>query len=637
MLDILLLLFLLLLSLALGERILCLIRIKTETFLEKAVFSIGLGLGVLACGVYLIGLLGLLYTWLIWLVTLVLAVLLGRDILSHLRSIWGKLSRPELPKLEKKNIFLVSILTFLSLHVIFNLIGALAPETIFDAIWYHLALPEMYLQNHKVFFVSYVDYAAFPRMMEMLYTLALALKGEALAKLIHFAMGVLIVLGIYSLSRRFFSKEVSLLAGAIFYCMQPVNMLSATAYIDLGLAFYELLAVYAFAVWLSSRERRWLLLSAVFLGFSLGIKHYAVLLLLVLVAGMLLDFLLTSRREGMGELIKNLAFLCLPAFLIVFPWYLDSYIKTGNPVYPLLNTLFGTGESWEKAMFASTSKEGWYHGHSLLEYFTLPWKFIEGEYEGWLSPLFLFLLPLTLLIREKPRMFKLSLVFGLLFYTVYFVIVPFYTLRYFLPGLPVLAVACAYVWERMSHFDRFLKGFCSGIVVVVLLANLGTLFFKSVSVLPVVAGLESREKYLADTLVWYDVNRYIRENLPASHKILVGGAPFFYYFDFNYVYGSGPQAASYEERARRLKEQGFTHILLLVGSIDKPEAARYFPLIYNRELPATVKSNATRGAKLYSIDVDQGAESMEYRAQSVERRDKRFFSKLLALRSKLTG
>jgi len=600
MLSLIFLTLLLLLSLALGSKLLNLVRLRIDGFLERCLFSLGFGLAGLGYLVYFLGLAGFISRPVVWALFLLLATFLAREATYYLKEIWQRVSLSNL-RLKRENLFIFIISGLIVSHIIFNLIGALAPETVFDAIWYHLALPKIYLANQRIFFVPYVTYAAFPRLMEMLYTFALAWQGDILAKLIHFSLGLLIVLAIYSLSRKFFSKEVSLLAGAIFYIMQPVNMLSATAYVDLGLTFYELLAVYALANWFYLKNSRWLLLAGLLTGFALSIKHQAIIFVFVVVISLILNCLFNSKERSVRGLIKNLFIYGLPALAIASPWYLDSYLHTGNPVYPFFNPLFGTGESYEKIMFAGTGKKSWYHGHSPWEFFTLLWNFTMGRYEGWLSPLLLFFLPLVFLVRRRSQIFKLSLLFGLLFYTAYFLIVPFYTVRYFLPIVPVFSIASAYIWEKISSYDAVLKRISAAMIILTFLINLGLVAFKNIPALPAAIGLESRDSYLSRVLVWYDVNRFIKQDLPRPAKILVNGAPLFYYFDFNYVYGSGPPAKSYREKAVKLKEQGFSHILLLVGAINHPEAARYFRLIYARDIPGAPRSNATRGARLYQI------------------------------------
>src|SRR5690348_9692493 len=47
----------------------------------------------------------------------------------------------------------VVIFIVLAVQIIVNLVGALGPELAFDALWYHLTLPKMYLLHHSVFYI----------------------------------------------------------------------------------------------------------------------------------------------------------------------------------------------------------------------------------------------------------------------------------------------------------------------------------------------------------------------------------------------------------------------------------------------------------------------------------------------------
>ena len=53
----------------------------------------------------------------------------------------------------------ISLLLFLVvLQVSINLIGVLGPELAFDALWYHLTLPKIYLEKHSLFLFQEVSF-----------------------------------------------------------------------------------------------------------------------------------------------------------------------------------------------------------------------------------------------------------------------------------------------------------------------------------------------------------------------------------------------------------------------------------------------------------------------------------------------
>src|SRR5690349_12761275 len=70
-----------------------------------------------------------------------------------------------------KDKFLLCLLILLVVMFVVNLVGALAPELAFDALWYHLTLPKVYLASQKILFVpgGLLYYSAMPKLSEMLY------------------------------------------------------------------------------------------------------------------------------------------------------------------------------------------------------------------------------------------------------------------------------------------------------------------------------------------------------------------------------------------------------------------------------------------------------------------------------------
>lgn len=600
--------------LAWGEKILSWFKIKTDSYLETALLSLGLGLGVFAFYIYAIGVGGLLYRPALWLLVLLLSIWLVGDIRFNLSKVYGLLRKYlRYQKLRELDVFSGLLLILFFLHLAANLIGALAPEVVFDALWYHLALPKIYLANHKVFFVPHITLSGYPRLMEMLFTLGLGLKGEALAKLIHFSMGGLTAAGIFLIGRKFFSSKLALWAAAIFYAMQPINMLSATAYIDLGLAFFGLLALLALLNSLSSQQHGWLALSGCFIGLAMGTKYQGGLIALALIFSWVV-FTSYSKNFSFGSKVGELLVFSLAAFLIFLPWALDNLWRTGNPVYPIFNKFFGLEESWEQVDIASHRAGGWFEGHNFLGFITLPWKLTMGSCDGWVSPLLLFFVPLSLFIaRRRDWVFSFLLLFSFSLYALLFLL-PYWIVRFFVPLLPALSILAAYSWQELGNLDKFVDKILKGVVVLVVLANLGFLLFKSAPLLPTSLGLESRESYLSRTLGWYSVNKYINNNISPGNKVLVYGAQLFYHFDFDYLYELPVKESAPDIVAAELKEKGISYILLLVDrtgpqnlweikGFENVKGSPYFNLVVQKDMPVPARTNAARGAKLYAVGI----------------------------------
>lgn len=584
-----------------GHRLLGLVFPRNETSPERAIFGIGIGLGILAYVVYGLGLVSVLTQPVLWAAVIIPLGVFSADIGAIIRLSLDGVRSLLAVLIGRWGWFYAAISWMMLLNIILNLIGALAPEIIFDAIWYHLTMPKYYLAAHKVYYIKQLTYGAFPRTIEMLYALAMAIGQEAAVKLMHFAFGLLIVITIFIFGRRYLSKQGAFLAGAIFYMMSNVNMLSATAYIDLGLVFFEFLAAISLIIWAEARRPAWAVMTGVFLGLALGSKHQAMLLIPV-VGILIIAAWIKQEKRSLKSIILPLAMVFIPALAIALPWYVDAYLNTRNPVYPLFNELFGTGESFERAMFAGTAKKSWYDGHSLLDVVTLPWKLTRGEFEGWLSPLIIISLPLLMLLKRWPAYLRSWLAFSGLFYLAYFAIIPFYTMRYFLPVVPVLSLVAAMLYSEAMKADRWLRAVSMLAIIIVFAGNLGFVAIKNLPSAKASFGWQDRESYLNETLGWYEVNAYLRdEGEKQTVKVLVNGAPFFYYFEFPFEYGTGPGGDTVKERYGRLRRTGFTHMMILVGELTDPQELKEVKLVFQAEQPANARSNAARSVRLYEI------------------------------------
>src|SRR5258706_5023973 len=293
-------------------------------------FQIAFAIGVYAYLIFLFGVLGLLYKPLILIVTI---LYLGLIFLTFRKKI---INLPTyisiLSEFRKSRIFLFAFI-LLVIQSIVNLIGALGPELGFDALWYHLTLPKLYNLHHAIYPVKsgILYYGFMPKLAELLYIPGLLLGSEIFAKLIHFSFGVLTCVALYLFSKRYLSKEMALLITLIFYSNLVVGWESVSAYIDLTRTFYELMALWAFIVFTETRKQKWLLICGVMIGLAITTKLLAIGSFIIFIILLLIN----SSPEGKhSKMIKNILILCIFALIIPFPWFIYSYVHTGNLIYP---------------------------------------------------------------------------------------------------------------------------------------------------------------------------------------------------------------------------------------------------------------------------------------------------------------
>ncbi len=277
-------------------------------------FTLAVFIGIYSYALMGLGLVGRLYPQAIWIVTGAMLVL----------GWWTLEIRSWNLKLDARSWMLMGLIVA---QAVVNLIGVLGPERGFDALWYHLPIPRIWLEAHRIFFMGgNLYYSAMPKLIDMLYV-----WGEVPAKLMHLAFGLLSAAVTYRIARKFVEEKWAMLAAVIFYSNLVVGWQSITAYIDLGRTFFEALAFYLLV------DKK-IYKSAVVLGLAMATKTLAIGSLGIL--GMLVWVTRTRSAAAAQHLVRYV----LVAVLVAAPWYVFSWVNTGNPFYPIFS---GYKPEWE--------------------------------------------------------------------------------------------------------------------------------------------------------------------------------------------------------------------------------------------------------------------------------------------------
>jgi hypothetical protein len=568
-----------------GRKILYALGVKPDSSLEALLFSVGLGLGLFTYVVLALALLGWLYAWVAWLIVAILGIVFAQDMWYGIKRI-GKRSIELFAngfsvKNRAADIFLLSLI---SVYLIVNLIGALAPEIEVDALVYHLYIPKVYIQNHRLVYIPYEFRAAFPLGIEMLFTLAMLLRDSILAKLIHFALGVLSLLATYSFGKKYMGGRAGLLAATVFYTVSVVGWSSTTAYIDLGTTFFTILEIFALANWWRSRGDRWLAVAAIMCGLAMSTKYLGVFGLVILIAGILLKLSFTSGRDTLVAL-RTILIYAFISILMVSPWLIRNYVFTRNPVYPFFNNVFKSplmppiNPIFDRHRFGMGDDV-------LTKYVLSPWNVtLHGErYGGVIGPIFLTFLPLLLVVRVD-KLIKCLLLFCGIFFILWLVTFPI--IRYLMPIMPFLSLIVSYVINHLVSWDKRGNAVLSTEVVAVTAATLflNLPFFHPlwqrewnpgiVRHVPfeVVLGIESREHYLSRQIGSYEVFQYVNRYLPPEARILCFNEEFRYLCDrtlvplFSFEAGDVVASRSVGELLWHIKDLGVTHFLINWGAV----------------------------------------------------------------------
>lgn len=231
----------------------------------------------------------------------------------------------------------------------------------YDALEYHLGAPRDYLDAGRISYLPNNIYSNFPFNMEMLYLLAMIIRGDAIhgalsAQIIHAMFAFLSVTAIW-LAAREVSPSAGIVAAFTAATTPFLFYLSALAYVEHGLLFYSALAMACAVRAIASRgsNRTWVMLSGVFAGLGCGCKYTAIG---ATVAPLLLVILVDRFRRKLDRLKAPAIFLASAA-LPLAPWLVKNTIATHNPVFPLGYSVLGARDG----VWTDSLAEQWHRGH----------------------------------------------------------------------------------------------------------------------------------------------------------------------------------------------------------------------------------------------------------------------------------
>jgi len=590
MIEIFYFIFVALVAVALGQRILKLIGIKFDSYLLKFIFSFPLGLAVLAYVAFFLGIVGLLYKSIFISILLLLLILLIKDIIKIISILFHSLRNlKKIIKKAKFNFFTI-LLLFLLLFAVLNFIISFSPAWNADALAYHLAVPKIYIENHKIIDIPHIFYSNFPSLIDMISMIGLLLHNSILSHLFAYALGITLILAIYSFCKKFFNTKIAILASLIFYSFPMVIEFVSTTYIDIQLALFVFLSIYGLFMYLTSKKNSWLFLSAIFIGFAISSKVFGIIGatgILILLAHNLFLRLVKNEINYKDVFFKILVF-CLIAFIITMPWLLKSYFFTGNPVWPFFNSFFG-GKYWNEEHQEYQENDVLGRELSIINYVRLPWDLHvqivewedeldirigrnvqEGEHFG---PFLIFLL-FYFFFRKKNKILNAFFFYIFVYITLWFFIANIG--RYLLYLAPLIAIISSYVIIELFK-NKYISKILKILLIFTFSFNLLIWVGGNTKDLVVALGFESVDSFYERQAPVYKPSKFINSNLPENSRILLVREVKGFFLERDYVWDN-PSTQVYinhsefqneDDYYEELKKLGITHIMVNNGSFAK--------------------------------------------------------------------
>ncbi|QDV48794.1 ArnT family glycosyltransferase [Gimesia fumaroli] len=357
----------------LGQIITRLVKIPLAPFsAERTVFAYGVGLSAVSLLTLGGGLLGILSQWLCYLILIFFGVTGALFACSESKLKTGtalpwKFSLPD--TITHEVLFRAGCCLLIAPFVLSMFLGSMLPSTDFDVLEYHFGGPKEFYQQGYISFLSHNVYTSFPFLTEMLILLGMTLKSDWLTgaqagKLVLMSFSLFTALGVFATARRWFGPNAGWLAATIFLTTPWTYRISIIAYTEGGLSFYLMasllsliLTIQVLRIWSApsdetstsedARSSLWsyACLTGLLSGSAMACKYPGVLSAVIPLGLALLGFswwLLKDKKQlRTAVTLKLAAIFSIGTLLAVGPWLLKNLVETGNPVYPLLYSVFG--------------------------------------------------------------------------------------------------------------------------------------------------------------------------------------------------------------------------------------------------------------------------------------------------------
>lgn len=447
------------------------------------------------------------------------------------------------------------------------LLAALMPPVDFDVKEYHLEGPKEYWQAGRVQFLPHNVYTSFPFLTEMLSLSAMALRGDwfrgALAgQAVLMAFQVVSAGGVWSVTRRLSNGCAAGLAVLVWLTIPWTYRISGIAYTEGALACYLMLTVLVIGRLLSDRsalDLRDVLLVGFLSGSAAACKYPGVVSAVIPVG--LAVVALAGRQSGswrdrLRGAIGAGGVFTVGMLLAFGPWLLKNLLETGNPVYPLLWSIFG-GESFDAA-----TNVRWKAAHAApVHLWSQPGQILPDLWNqlreitlrsDWQSVLIGGLAPLSLLTWRASRGLRW------LWLCVLWLLLTWCWLthridRFWVPMLPLLSVLAGIgldaLWSLLSRrsldeagFDHPFAGLgvIGARVVVGCLVGVSLLFNLAFITTPLAGfnGFLLDETQARDLALTSSIRQCRAAGVQPSDKVLFVGEAAVFDADFPYVYNT---------------------------------------------------------------------------------------------------
>ncbi len=512
--GVLFLIWIVLISAALGGRLLSIIRFEARNSTEHLLLSTGLGLGALQYLPFSLFSVGLGHPAVIRAAAVAVTALLAVDIRKALGRFHGLIRSSNAPTWLRVFISLYALLLAASF------LRALSPSLAGDGLDYHLTAATRPLQTGRFVYLPTLTYTNWPCGTEMLFSLLLGISYKAPSALIQFAAGLLVCGTIWVLANRLSGKTTAVISLILLLLITDFWAEICVSMVDVTLTAFTMLAIMCLQhVFLDENESetRWDVLAALFAGLAATTKLTG---FWVIVCSSSMYILIQFKRSRSISPIRTFVFTAT-SVAVVTPWLIKSWVLTGNPIYPLLYRWLGgiewSATAWTRFQLAHliyNTPRGMQPTPAVLQHTHLMYAsagvavFIAIAIGAW----------------RTRRYCVLLTAFGVFLACIS--IGNYFNPRFLMPALPALLVVVG-CWisgiRRLQTREWMLSCIALSLIIPLLQKSPKAWVPNLPDAVELALGRLSAETYQLDNISEYHVSAYANSHLPSTARILIDG------------------------------------------------------------------------------------------------------------------
>lgn len=396
-------------AMALGDLVLRLLIVGVSFDVrERLLYAYALGMGATSLGTLLVGLVGGLSTGTVLGMILAIGVM-WLTTSKRRRPAPGQSSTGLAEPLEGTKSLAIAVCLVVSPFVLFSLLAAMIPTPDYDALAYHLLGPKEWFLDGRITFLPHNVYTTFPFLAEMFALLGMSATddwflGGLVGQTVLWSFGPAGGLAVFVLTKRLFGERAAWWAVLIYLTTPWIYRLSSIPYVEGPLLFFTTVAVDAASRLRSSS--RWAAVAGALAGCAFACKYPGLVTTVAPVATIIAWQAFRERRP------VALLWFAAGVIVVTSPWLIRNTLWTGNPVYPLADSIFSS------PYWSHEQAEQFHKAHHSTDF---GWGSIQRYLveipatSDWQSGLVFAFAPLALLIPQRRRAVLLWLLVAYLF------------------------------------------------------------------------------------------------------------------------------------------------------------------------------------------------------------------------------